>query len=64
LNFVQERTNARGRLRYTSSYYGFPVMTSQEKEIVFDELTKIRTKGNIIEAEYRDEPTISFASAR
>ena len=53
LKFVQEQTNATGRLRYTSSYYGFPVMTSQEKEIVFDKLTKIKTKDNIIEAEYQ-----------
>jgi DNA modification methylase len=60
LSFVKDRTTAKGRLRYTSSYYGFPVMTSQEKEIVFDELNKIRTKGNTIEAEYRNEPTMFF----
>jgi DNA modification methylase len=53
LKFVQEKTNAKGRFRYMSSYYGFPVMTSQEKEIVFDKLTKIKTKDNIIEAEYQ-----------
>jgi DNA modification methylase len=50
--FVQEQINAKVRLRYKSSHYGFPVMTNQEKEIVFDKLTKIITKGNIIEAEY------------
>jgi len=53
LKFVQEQINAKVKLRYKSSYYGFPVMTSQEKEIVFDKLTKIKTKGNIIEAEYQ-----------
>lgn len=53
LKFVQEQTNAKVKLRYTSSYYGFPVVKSQEKEIVFDKLTKIETKGNIIEAEYQ-----------
>jgi len=53
LKFVKEQTKTRERLRYTSSYYGFPVMTSQEREIVFDKLTKIKTKGNIIEAEYQ-----------
>jgi DNA modification methylase len=50
--FVQEQINAKVRLRYKSSNYGFPVMTNQEKEIVFDKLTKIITKGNMIEAEY------------
>ncbi len=54
LKFVQEQTNAKVRLRYKSSHYGFPVMTSQEKEIVFDKLTRIKTKGNIIEAEYQE----------
>ena len=53
LKFVQEQTDAKVKLRYTSSHYGFPVMTSQEKELVFDKLTKIKTKGNIIEAEYQ-----------
>jgi DNA modification methylase len=51
--FVQEQTNANVRLRHTSSCHGFPVMTSQEKEIVFDKLIKIETKGNIIKAEYQ-----------
>jgi hypothetical protein len=53
LKFVQEQTNTKGRLRHMSSHYGFFVMTSQEKKIVFDKLTKIETKGNIIEAEYK-----------
>lgn len=60
LKFVQEQTELRGRLRYTSSHYGFPIMTSQEKEIVFDRLTKIETKGNIIEAEYQRSKSISI----
>jgi len=64
LKFVQKRTKVRGRLRYDSTYYGFPVMTSQEKEIIFDELNKIRIRGNTIEAEYRDEPTVYYKSGR
>ena len=53
LKFVQEQTNAKVKLLYASSHYGFPVMTTQEKEIVFDKVSKIKTKGNIIEAEYK-----------
>jgi modification methylase len=60
LKFVQEQTNAKVKLRYTSSHYGFPVMTSQEKEIVFDKLTKIKTRDNIIEAEYQRLKSISM----
>jgi DNA modification methylase len=64
LKFVQERTKSRGRLRYTSSYYGFPVMTSQEKDIAFDELANIGTKIDLIEAEYKNKPTFSFRNGK
>jgi DNA modification methylase len=60
LNFVQEQADEKVRLRHTSSHYGFPVMTSQEKEAVFNRLTKIETKGNIIEAEYQRSKSISI----
>ena len=53
LKFVQQKTNAKARLRYMSSHYGFPVMTSQEREIVFDKLYRVKTESNIIEAEYK-----------
>lgn len=60
--FVQERTKSRGRsLGYVSKYYGFPVMTSQETDIIFDELKEVNVVGdNIIEAEYKEEPTWSW----
>jgi DNA modification methylase len=64
LDFVRERTKTIGKLRHTSSNYGFPVMTGQEKEIIFDELTNIRTRGNTIEAEYRNEPTICYKNGK
>jgi modification methylase len=57
--FVQERTKSRGRpLGYVSKYYGFPVMTSQETNIIFAELKRINVvDDSIIEAEYEEEPT-------
>ena len=60
LKFVQEKTNAKVRLQYTSSYYGFPVMTSQEKEIFFEKLSKIKRRGNMIEAQYQRSKSISI----
>jgi len=60
LKFVQEQADAKVRLRHTSSHYGFPVNTSQEKEMVFNRLTKIETNGNIIEAEYQRSKSISI----
>lgn len=63
LKFVQERTKAKGGLGYSSKVYGFPVMTSQETEITFDEINKIVEKGEIMEVEYKEKPTFQFANA-
>ena len=58
MSFVQERIIAKGKLGYVSKCYGFPVMTSQETEIVFDELNKINAKnGDVFEIEYKENPT-------
>ena len=50
LRFVQERTKARGLPSYCNKVYGFPVMTSQEVELVLDELHKINVKSDLIES--------------
>jgi DNA modification methylase len=60
LNFVKERTKAKGKLGYKSTTYGFPVMTSQETEIAFDEPTKIVKKESEIEVEYRKKLLFSL----
>lgn len=57
-SFVQERIKAKGKLGYVSKYYGFPVMTRQETEIAFDELSKIIAKdSNVFEVEYKENPS-------
>jgi hypothetical protein len=61
LRFVEERTKAKGGLGYKSATYGFPVMTRQEIEITFDELSRIIKKESEIEVEYQEEPTFQFA---
>lgn len=60
LQFVQERTKIKGPLGYINKTYDFPVMTSQEVELMFDELEKIRVKDNIFEVDYKDKPTFVF----
>jgi len=60
LKFVAERTKAKGGLGYNSVTYGFPVMTSQETEIIFDEPQKIIKKKSQVEVEYREKPTFRF----
>ncbi len=53
--FVQERTAAKNAMDYTSKVYGFPVMTTQEVEIVFSKLKNIAMHENEIEVEYRTD---------
>jgi DNA modification methylase len=60
IRFVQDRIKKKGVLGYTSKIYGFPVMTSQETEIEFDELKKINFKDYLIEIEYHDSPSYTF----
>ncbi len=64
LEFVRERTKNKGTMGYKSRVYGFPVMTSQEVEIVFDEPCKITRNENEIEIEYRPKPTFHFIDGR
>lgn len=61
LRFVKERTEAKGGLGYKSIIYGFPVMTSQETEITFDEPRKIVKKKSQVEVEYREKPTFQYS---
>jgi DNA modification methylase len=60
LRFVNERTKGKGKLGYINKVYGFPVMTSQEIEIVFSELARISKKGNEIEVQYKQTPSFKF----
>jgi DNA modification methylase len=62
LNFVRDRMKVKGDLGYISKVYGFPVMTSQETEITFDELSNIVLEGNSIKVEYKDSPSLSHKS--
>jgi DNA modification methylase len=55
LRFVQETTRVKGPLGYISKVYGFPVMTSQEVEIVFDELQKMTVKDDLVEVSYKEK---------
>lgn len=65
LDFVRNRAQLRGPLGYSSKYYGFPVMTSQETEIMFDELDRLEVKEDgSIEVKYRQKPFFSFIDGR
>lgn len=61
VSFVQERAKAKGALGYVNRFYGFPVVTSQETELVFDELKNVNAVDDCaFEVEYKEKPTWLF----
>jgi len=60
--FVKERTVTHGGLGYASKYYGFPVMTKQEIEIFFDELSEIEIEDKAFKVDYDERATMFFVN--
>lgn len=57
LEFVRQRIQKSGQLKYTNRYYDFPVVTSQEQSILFNELIEAQSSGdNLFEVTYSAEP--------
>jgi hypothetical protein len=53
LDFVVQRTKSKGRLKHENIPYGFPVMTTQEKELLINQPLEIQSSGkNIFTVEY------------
>ncbi|MCP3955717.1 MAG: site-specific DNA-methyltransferase [Desulfobacterales bacterium] len=54
LRFIAEREQVRGPLKHKNSFYGFPVVTRQETEIVFSQLTALQPEADgILAVEYK-----------
>lgn len=65
LSFVQNRVQLRGSLGYSNKRYGFPVMTKQETEMVFDELRELEVReGGLMEINYRQKPSFVFEEGK
>ncbi|MDE0637416.1 MAG: site-specific DNA-methyltransferase [Candidatus Poribacteria bacterium] len=60
--FVKNRMENSGSLKYTNRHYRFPVVTSQEQSIFFNNLEEVQVCGdNIFEISYSEEPqTLNF----
>jgi hypothetical protein len=57
LSFLKERVEKKKPIKYQNKYYNFPVITSQEKEILFNELESYRQNGlNSLEINYTERP--------
>ncbi len=55
--FVEDRIQTSGPLKYTNKHYGCPVVTSQEQSILLNGLNEVReSDGNIFEVAYSEKP--------
>jgi modification methylase len=53
--FVQKRISKKGPLKHYNSYYGFPVMTAQEKSLRLPLARRVRrVASDVFEADYED----------
>ncbi len=46
LDFIDQRMKSNGPLKHSNRHYGFPVMTAQEKELLFNEPLSIKAIDN------------------
>ena len=61
IQFVIKRINEKGTFKYNNKFYGFPVLTSQERELIFNELINLGSAGDDkFEVKYSEEPQKEF----
>ena len=65
LQFVQQRSEEKGKLKYINRNYQFPVMTRQEIELFINPLENVKqTDKNTMEVAYADTPDPEFNGDR
>lgn len=61
IDFVIKRIKEKGAFKYKNKFYGFPVMTSQEKEIILNELIGFDdVSDDTFEVKYSEKPQEEF----
>jgi modification methylase len=59
VRLAQKKAEIKEPFSHINKAYGFPVMTKQEVEIIFDEVTKIGVKGDLVEVQYIEKQNSS-----
>ncbi len=58
VQFVQDRLQAGKPIKHLNAHYGFPVMTRQETELVFNEVVSVTASGkDRLDVQYADRPS-------
>jgi DNA modification methylase len=61
MEFVVNWLKTKGKFKYENVYYGFPVMTAQEKELIINDPVNItRQDAGMFEVNYSDKPQQEF----
>ena len=61
LSFVESQSERMGKFKYLNKHYQFPVMTSQETQLIINQLNSIeKIDENTFEAVYSNEPQEEF----
>ncbi len=61
IQFVIQRIKEKGLLKYKNNYYGFPIITSQERELILNELIDLKDfKDDTFQVTYSEEPQKEF----
>lgn len=61
IDFTASRIKTNGSMKHTNKYYGFPVMTAQEKKLIINNLINLKETGdNTFEINYSEEPQAMF----
>jgi DNA modification methylase len=64
LSFVESQSERMGKFKYLNKHYQFPVMTSQETQLIINQLLSIeKLDENTFEAIYSDEPQKDFVGS-
>jgi len=65
VGFVAEREAEIGALKYVNDYYGFTVMTAQERELLIPEVDGVREgEKGVFVVSYFGEPQADFVEAQ
>lgn len=61
VSFVKDRFKTKGAFKHMNKHYGFPVVTSQEKELLLNQLVLTRrSEDGVFEVSYSEKPQEEF----
>jgi hypothetical protein len=61
LEFVVDRLKTKGGLKYVNEPYGFPVVTAQENELIFNDLLMVKKMNSgMLAIDYSNKPQPEF----